>query len=401
MPNYRYKAADPSGKSVQGRMDALNETDLELCLKHMGLDLVTCRLVGNGSSLFQTKTVTLPDLVMFCFQMEQLSRAGVSLMDGLTDMRDSTPNPQLYEVIGALVTEVKGGKMLSQAMEMHPEVFDRVFVSLIRTGEQTGRMTDVFANLAEILKWQDELFSQSRRLLVYPLFVLLVVFGSVGFLMVYLVPQMSAFLKNMGQELPLQTVILIGLSNFVSNFWTLILALPFLAIAIVTLLLRKSAAARYRLDYIKLHLPGSGTILQKIIMARFSRYFAMMYQAGIPILEAIKTSQSIVANQVIAEGLERVWQQINAGSKMSESFRNQGLFPPMVVRMIRVGESTSGLDTALLNISHFYDRETRKSLDSMLKMLEPVMTVVLGGILGIIMFSVLGPVYDSFNSFKF
>lgn len=401
MPNYRYKAADPSGKSVQGRMDAFNETDLELCLKHMGLDLVTCRLVGNGSSLFQTKTVTLPDLVMFCFQMEQLSRAGVSLMDGLTDMRDSTSNPQLYEVIGALVTEVKGGKMLSQAMEMHPEVFDRVFVSLIRTGEQTGRMTDVFANLAETLKWQDELFSQSRRLLVYPLFVLLVVFGSVGFLMVYLVPQMSAFLKNMGQELPLQTVILIGLSNFVSNFWTLILALPFLAVAIATLMLRKSAAARYRLDYIKLHLPVSGTILQKIIMARFSRYFALMYQAGIPILEAIKTSQSIVANQVIAEGLERVWQQINAGSKMSESFRNQGLFPPMVVRMIRVGESTSGLDTALLNISHFYDRETRKSLDSMLKMLEPVMTVVLGGILGIIMFSVLGPVYDSFNSFKF
>ncbi|MBU3737022.1 MAG: type II secretion system F family protein, partial [Methylobacterium sp.] len=163
----------------------------------------------------------------------------------------------------------------------------------------------------------------------------------------------------------------------------------------------RSAAAQYRFDSVKLHFPVTGEILQKIIMARFARYFALMYQTGIPILDAIKTCQDIVSNRVVADALERAYQQINSGDSMSESFHNAGLFPPLVVRMIRVGESTGALDHSLLNISYFYDRDVKESVEKMLKMLEPALTVVLGGLLAMIMFAVLGPVYDSMTKFKF
>jgi type IV pilus assembly protein PilC len=147
-------------------------------------------------------------------------------------------------------------------------------------------------------------------------------------------------------------------------------------------------------------MPVTGNILQKIIMARFARYFALMYQTGIPILEAIKTCEDIVANRAVADALERAYQQINAGDSMSESFHNAGLFPPLVVRMIKVGENTGALDKSLLKISYFYDRDVNDSVQQLLKLLEPALTVVLGGILAMIMFSVLGPVYDSFSKLK-
>lgn len=401
MPIFLYKAVDQAGKSAQGQLEAINDIDLELRLKRMGLDLVTFREAGKRQSLFGGPSATLPDLIMFCFQLEQLTRAGVPIMEGLADLRDSTPNPGFKEVIGQLITGVEGGLMLSQAMAQHPKAFDHVFVSLVRAGEQTGKLPEVFDNLAATLKWQDELMAQTKKLLAYPLFVLVVVLGATGFLMTYLVPQMVGFLKNMGQEVPLQTQIMIAISNALVHWWWLFISLPIVAAIVIATLVKSSPAARYRFDFIKLHFPITGAVLQKIIMARFARYFALMYQTGIPILDAIKSCQEIVGNRVVADGLERAWQQINAGESMSESFHNLGLFPALVVRMIRVGEGTGALDNSLLNISYFYDRDVKDSVEKMLKMIEPALTVVLGGLLAMIMFSVLGPVYDTLSKMKF
>lgn len=401
MPTFIYKAVDQTGKPAQGQMDAVNDIDLELRLKRMGLDLVTFREAGKRQSLFGGPGATLQDLIMFCFQLEQLTRAGVPIMEGLVDLRDSTPNPGFKEVIGQLVTGVEGGLMLSQAMAQHPGIFDNVFVSLVKAGEQTGKLAEVFDNLAATLKWQDELMAQTKKLLAYPLFVLVVVLGATGFLMTYLVPQMVGFLKNMGQEVPLQTQIMIAISSALVNWWWLFISVPVLIAIAIAASVKSSPVARYRFDFIKLHLPVTGPVLQKIIMARFARYFALMYQTGIPILDAIKSCQDIVGNRVVADGLERAWQQINAGESMSESFHNLGLFPPLVVRMIRVGEGTGALDNSLLNISYFYDRDVKDSVEKMLKMIEPALTVVLGGLLAMIMFSVLGPVYDTLSKMKF
>ena len=397
MPTYNYKAVDQTGRPAQGEIDALNEIDLELRLEKIGLDLITFRQVTKSASLFSRKKVSHKDLMMFCFQLEQLTSSGVPLLDGLIDLRDSTSNLHFQKVIGGLVSEVEGGRMLSQAMAEYPNVFSHVFVSLVQAGEQTGRLPEVFDNLAATLRWQDELVSQTKRLLAYPTFVLVVVLAAVAFLMSYLVPQMVSFLQNMGQELPLETRVLIFMSNSFVSYWWIIVSAPVLLAIVVAIMVRRSAEARYKFDYVKLRMPVVGDILQKIILARFARYFALMYQTGIPILDAIKTCEEIVANRVVADALSRAQQQINAGDSMSESFRNAGLFPPLVVRMIRVGEGTGGLDKSLLKISYFYDRDVNESIEKMMKLIEPTLTVILGGILAFIMFSVLGPVYDSFG----
>ena len=400
MATFNYRAIDKTGLHAQGQIDALNEADLEIRLERMGLDLITFKSTEKSKSAFSKNRVSNRDLVMFCFQLEQLTSAGVPILEGLNDLRESTANLYFQKVLGALAAEVEGGKMLSQAMAEHPDVFDEVFVNLVAAGEQTGQLSVVFDNLSNTLKWQDELFSQTKRLLAYPLFVLVVVLGAVTFLMVYLVPEMVKFISSLGQELPIQTKILIFISNAFVNYWWLILSLPLVIAAGIATWIKQSADARYKFDYIKLKLPVTGEILNKIIMARFARYFALMYQTGIPILQAIKTCESIVGNKVVADALSRAHAQINAGDSMSESFQNAGLFPPLVVRMIKVGESTGALDKSLLNISYFYDRDVNELMQKMLKLLEPALTVILGLILAFIMVSVLGPVYDSFSKMK-
>ncbi len=400
MATFDYRAIDQTGLHAKGQMDALNEADLEIRLERMGLDLITFKATEKSRSAFGKNRVNNRDLVMFCFQLEQLTTAGVPILEGLSDLQESTNNPYFQKVLVAISTEVEGGKLLSEALADHPDVFDEVFVNLVSAGEETGQLSTVFDNLSDTLKWQDELFAQTKRLLAYPAFVFVVVMLAVTFLMIYLVPEMVKFIGSLGQELPLNTKILIFVSDAFVNYWWLFLSLPIAFFAIFVAWVRSSPDARYKFDYMKLKLPMTGEILNKIIMARFARYFALMYQTGIPVLQAIKICEKIVGNSVIADALDRAHGQINAGDSMSESFRNVGLFPNLVVRMIKVGENSGALDKSLMNISYFYDRDVNESLQKMLKMLEPGLTVILGLILAFIMLSVLGPVYDSFSHMK-
>ena len=400
MPSFSYKSVDKLGRPAIGQLDAINEVDLEIRLSRMGLDLITYRTIAKSANLFNSSRVSNQDLVMFCFQLEQLTSAGVPLLECLNDLRESSSNLFFQKVLGAVSSEVEGGKMLSEALAQHPGVFSQVFVSLIAAGEHTGQLPVVLNNLFNTIRWQDELMSQTKKLLAYPAFVAVVVLSAVVFLMTYLVPQMVSFLRNMGQELPLNTRVLIAISNAFVDYWWLIIGLPVLIVIGLIAAIRSNPVARYRFDLFKLSLPVTGPILHKIIMARFARYFALMYQTGIPILDAIKICENIVGNRVVADALTRVHAQISSGDSMSESFRNAGLFPQLVVRMIKVGENTGALDKSLLNISYFYDRDVNDSMQKMLKMIEPALTVILGGILAFIMFSVLGPVYDSFSKLK-
>jgi type IV pilus assembly protein PilC len=401
VPVFIYKAVNQDGKTAQGQMEALNEIDLELRLKRMGVDLITTHIASKRQAMFGGPKTSLQDLIMFAFQMEQMTRAGVPLIEALAEMRDSTPNPGFREVLGGLVSGVEGGQMMSQTMTDYPKVFSNVFISLVAAGEQTGQLTEVFDNLSNTLKWQHELLSQTKKLLAYPMFVMVVVLGATAFLMSYLVPQMATFLKNMGQTLPIQTRFMLAASDILVNYWWAFIVVPIVLLITIIITLKRSERARYNFDYIKLNLPITGIILRKIIMARFARYFALMYQTGIPILDGIKTCEAIVDNQVVADSLARAHQQISAGEQMSESFHSTGFFPPMVIRMIRMGESTGALDKALLNISYFYDRDVKDSIDKMLALIEPALTVVLGALLALIMFSVMGPVYDSMGHMKF
>ena len=402
MASFQYKAVDKTGQPARGALDAANEVDLELRLRRMGLDLITFReLEKSASSFGASGKVTRRDLITFCFDMEQITRSGIPLLEGVRDLRDSIENPRFREILTTLTEDMEGGRILSQSMSQHPSVFDNVFVSLIRAGEQAGRLTEVFANLGATLKWQDELAAQTKRLLMYPAFVLVVVVAVLMFMLVFLVPQVVQLLKAMGITLPLQTQFLIFTSNFVINYWPLVFGIPIAVTIGLVMTIRRNQKAQYLWDYAKLHLPVIGPIIQKIIMSRFTNFFALMYQSGITILDAIKTSEAIVDNRVIADGLMRAGQPINAGESLTETFQNLGIFPPLVIRMLRVGEATGALDTALMNCTYFYNRDVKDSVDKGMAMIGPALTVCLGGMMGFIMWAVLGPVYDILGKIKF
>ena len=400
MTQFVYQAMDAEGKIIRGNMDASNLSDLELRLKRMELDLIDCKPAAQRTFAFRKLPVKRHDLINFCFYMEQLSGAGVPMLETLADLRDSLDHPRFREIVADLIESIEGGLQLSQAMAKHPDTFDPTFVSLIAAGEHSGKIAEVFLNLTETLKWQDELASQTKKLLMYPAFVGTIVLGVTFFLMIYLVPQLTGFIKNMGQELPFHTKALIFVSDIFVNYWYVVLAIPVLAWAGLTILIRTDPRARYKADDFKLRVWMIGPILHKIILARFATFFALMYASGITILECIRLSEQIVSNKVIEGGLQRARRLISEGQSVTTSFQNVGIFPPLIVRMLKVGESTGSLDKALRNVSYFYNREVKESIEKVQTMIEPIMTVILGAILGWIMLSVLGPIYDTISKIK-
>ena len=287
MSAFQYFAVDRTGRHVRGRMDAANESDLEQRLRRMGLDLVTSRLKSPSAALSFKTPISRQDLINFCFHLEQISKSGIPLLDGLADLGSSTDNKRFREVIAAMHEDMQGGKLLSEAMARHPAVFDRLFVSLIRTGEQTGNMPIVLNDLAATLNWQDALVSKTKLLLLYPTIVFIVVTGVVFFLMLYLVPKLVTFLTTMQQTLPLQTRLLIWLSEIFANYWALLLGLPLALFIVGVTAVRTNPNARLLWDYAKLNLPLVGPILQQILLARFANYFALLYRSGITILDAL------------------------------------------------------------------------------------------------------------------
>ena len=399
MSLYNYKAVAPDGRTVLGRIDALNIVDLELRLRRMELDLIDGEPVSNRS-LFRPVSVPRREIIHFCFHLELLIRAGVPILEGLSDLRDTLENPRFREVVAGLVESIEGGQKLSAAMDEQPKVFNKVFVNLIRAGESTGRLPAVLQNLTESLKWEDELASQTKKLLMYPAFVGTIVLSATFFLMVYMVPQLKQFVKNMGQALPPHTQFLFFVSDMLVAYWYVALLLPVVLAIGIKLLLHTNPLARLRFDGLKLKIPFIGEILRTIILSRFANTFALLYASGIPILDSIRTTQDVVGNLTVRQGLERVEQLIGEGQNVTAAFHSIGFFPPLVIRMLRVGESTGALDDALTNVSYFYNRDVKESVERVQQLIEPMLTVILGFLLGWIMLSVLGPVYDVISKIK-
>jgi type IV pilus assembly protein PilC len=401
MALYTYKAIDALGKSVAGRIEAVNLFDLEQRLSRMELDLVAGAPSSDMSRLLGGGKITRQDLINFCFHLEQLATAGVPLVEGLTDLRDSVENPRFREVVSGLIESIQGGRNLSQALVDYPNVFSKVFVSLVRSGEQTGKLSEVLKSLTESLKWEDELAAQTKKLALYPAFVGGIVLVVTFFLMIYLVPQMTGFIRNMGQAIPLQTRILMAVSGFFVDYWWAILAAPFVLWFGLKFAIRTNPRVAYAVDHYKISMPLLGPILRKIILSRFASSFAMMYASGITVLDSIRSCEEIVGNRPLEAALHRAGQQIAEGKNLTTAFQDLALFPPLVIRMMRIGEATGKLDTALLNVSYFFNREVRDAIGKVQAMIEPALTVVLGAILGWVMLAVLGPVYDAISKMKF
>ncbi|MQY52625.1 type II secretion system F family protein [Rhodocyclus gracilis] len=399
MPLYSYRAVDHRGRKSRGRADAGNLLDLESRLRRRGLELIDGQ-PWRASPLWHGARLPRRELIQLCFHLEQLTRAGVPLVDGLTDLRDSIEETRVRALIASLIESVEGGRTLSQAMAAHPRDFSPVVISLIRAGEHSGTLPDILHTLGETQKWEDELAAQTRKALLYPAFVAIVTLAATAFLMLYLVPPLKQFVLNMGHTLPMHTRVLFFLADAVGRYGAIAGALLLLGALTIRLALARNAAARTRADALLLRLPRLGELLRKLALARFASTFAVLYGAGIPITDALRLGGETIGNRAIRAALTRASQQIGEGSSLSLALQSATLFPPLVIRMLRIGEATGTLEHALHNIHYFYSRDVRESVDKMQQLLEPVLTVLLGALLGWVMLSVLGPVYDIISQLK-
>ncbi len=396
MQSYDYRAIDPQGRIHKGRISAANELDLDLRVRKMHLELLSHRRSRNhGRKRFGLGGNRRRLLIDFVFSLEQLVRAGVPLLEGIHDVRDSLAASYFKDVLGNVIDAIEGGSTLSQALELHPELFDRVFISLIRVGEESGRLDTLLEQITESLKWQDELASHAKKIMIYPLILGSVLLGVTGFMMGYLVPRLVPFIREIGGELPPHTQALIATSDFIIANWPFLLGLLLGLPLAVRLARRLNRRFDYLISLLSLRFWLFGPLNLKIKLGRLAQSFSLMYSSGISVLEAMQLSESLVQNRVLEEKLRGARQQIAEGVGIAESYKRMDLFPPLVVRMLRVGESSGALDKALDNVSYFYTRDIRETIAKIEPAISPALTIAMAAIMGWVMVSVLGPIYDT------
>lgn len=390
---FDYKAIDRQGKRCRGRLSAANPSDLEHRLARVDLELLHASPAAAGSLLLRRRFARKP-LINFWFHLGHLLKAGVPLVDGLQDLQATTDPPELRHTVTNLIESLEGGTSLSQSLSEHPRIFDTVSTSLVEAGEASGQLLEVIERIQDNLKWEEELASQTQRLMIYPAFLAITVFSAMLFMLVFVVPQLKDFVLNLSPSLPWHTRLLFMLSDLLRGSAGLLLALlpvpPLLLLAIPRLF----PASRQALDRLKLRLPFAGPISQKIALARFATTLAMLYAAGVPILEALRSTRGVVGNLALAGALEKAENAIRNGCNIAAAFADSALFPPLVVRMLNIGEGTGSLDSALRNVSYFYHRDVQESIGKAQALIEPAMTLFIGLLLAWLVLSVMGPIYD-------
>jgi type IV pilus assembly protein PilC len=396
MPQYAYRAINTNGRVLRGALAAANELALEQALGAVGLELIDCRLASVRRNLVvSSRRLGGRDLIQLCVHLEQLQRAGVPLLDGLVDVRDSADSTRLRDLVAEIHRDVSEGQPLSVAFGRHPKVFSNVFTALIAAGEETGKLADSFHELVRHLKWATAMAARVRKATRYPAVVACVVTGVTIFMLAGVVPQVVEFLTANNRELPIWTLALIATSDFVQELWPLLFALPVLTAATVRILIQRSPEFAYRFDGLLLRLPVVGQVLQKIALARFAQVFAVMFRSGIDILTCLDAGRRVTGNRVLAEALALARRQVQAGSSLSAALAATGEFPTRVTRMVRIGEDTGNLTETLGQVAELYDQDVDAAIDTMIGLIEPTLTAVLGLLMAWIAVAVFGPIYDN------
>jgi type IV pilus assembly protein PilC len=400
MIQFRYQAVAADGRRVRGVVGAASEAELESRLARLGLFLLRARRERRTVWPWAGTRIEPRQRLDLFMQLEALLRAGVPLVQALDDVRQAAASAALAELVAQLRERIEAGATLSQALADHPSVFDAQVVGLVQAGEATGELPLVLQRIVASLKWRDELAAKVKKALTYPAFVAAVVAGVVAFLMIYLVPQLTQFLRTMGQALPLQTRLLIAVSEAFVSYWYVLVAAPPLAVAAVAAAARAHPGVRWRLHALSLALPMIGALLQKVALARLANTLGLMYRSGVPVLAALAQCEEVTGNLVIRESIARARDSIAAGMGIADAFEATGLLPPLLVRMLRVGERTGDLEGALDNVAYFFARDVDETVGRLQTLIEPVITVVLGAVLGWVMLAVLGPIYETIGRIR-
>ncbi len=400
MPTFNYSAINNMGRKIRGVVVADNELDLEARLQQLGLDLISAKeLAAKKSSRFgrvQTK-----DLIVLCMHLEQLDRAGVPLHDSLADVRDSSESSKLRDIMTGVYESVKNGTMLSKSMMAYPRVFSDVFTGLIAAGEKTGKLAESFAHLGEHLKWQADIRRKIKKATRYPLALIVVISVVITILMVAVVPKLIDFITSQGFHIPIHTRALIAVSYAFEHYWYLILGVPVGLVMLILTLYRSFEGFAYKVDAILLKTPILGPIIRKIDMARFTHFFSVTFNSGIDVLDSLEAAKGVVGNRVMKNSVEMVKTNVMEGSSLTASLRMSNQFPTLVIRMFKVGEESGNMAAALENINFFYNREVNDSVENLVGMIQPTLTVVMGIIIFWVIAAVFGPLYESFSKMKF
>ncbi len=392
MPYYQYKARDGRGKEVRGVVIAENENALSLTLERMNLYLISAKEVKKERESLRPVGVKRRDLITFTIHLSTSLEAGIAIITAIRDFAESTENQKFKEVLNDIIKQLEAGAFLSDAMSKYPRVFSELYVNILRAGEATGNVDMVLKDLVRFLEWQEELSAQVKQASIYPTFVISLIIGVITIMMTFTLPKFFPILKSFNVELPLPTKILMTVSSFFMKFWWAILGV-IIGFVIIYLMTNKTPQGRRFWDRIKLEIPIFGSLNKKVALSRFSHYLSILYKAGIGIVQALYIVEKIVGNSIIADEIKMVREGIVRGESLSDGLKKSKYFPPLVNRMIEVGEDTGKLDESLNKVSEYYDREVPAAIRRFFAILEPTMIVLLGGMVLFMALSIFLPMY--------
>ena len=401
MPFFHYKIRDAEGNLLEGETEAFSAEALAgqfqashaipisitETVQKQSLDL------GQYFKIRRRTKVGLDDLILFCRQMYTLNAAGVPLVRALRGLVETARNPTLGEALAQVVVDLESGMELSGGFSRHPEVFPALLCRMVQVGEVTGKLDEVFLQLSTYFEREKDTISRVKSALRYPSFVLIAICFAVIFISLFVIPAFEKVFANAGTELPLATRILMGLSAFMQDYWYVLLGLSFLLVVLIKKGL-KTTKGRYTWDRYKLKIPLVGDIILRSTLIRFSRGFNMSYTAGIPLSQALGFTARAVSNSYIGEKIESIRNGIERGDTLTRSAAQAEIFTPLVLQMLAVGEESGSVDTMLEDVADFYEREVDYDLKNLSAAIEPIMIVIIGGMVLVLALGVFLPMWN-------
>jgi type IV pilus assembly protein PilC len=396
MITFSYQARDMSGKIVSGIQDALNEDNAVTSLMSRGLMVLSLQKKATASkSRKKTWSVKETDLVLFTRQLSTMIEAGISLVQALTalyDQCDPKRQKNLRHIISDVTTRVQGGETFNESIAKHPRVFDRLFVSMVKAGEHGGLLAEILDRLAGFLEASARLRKKIKSAMTYPVIVICIAMAITTFLIVKVVPIFGEIFADFGSKLPAPTQFLIDVSDFMRGEWYFLIAGVAGTIFGVRTFLR-STRGKQLWDRWKLKLPVFGPLVHKICMSRFARTFAQLIRSGVPILEVLDIVGGASGNHVVETSIKGVSADVEKGDNLSVALSKKPIFPPMMLRMVAAGEATGKIDTMLEKMADFWDEEIEAMLDALTSLIEPMLIVFLGVIVGGIVIAMFLPIF--------
>ncbi|MDD5595490.1 MAG: type II secretion system F family protein [Candidatus Omnitrophica bacterium] len=396
MPQYTYTAKPQPDKTIQGEIEAESESDAVTKLTKLGYFPVSIESVDislEKKGFFSFRKVSKKEIVMFTRQLSNLISSGINIINGLNIISRQTPNKYFRAVINDVVGKIKDGKALSESLNYHPQIFSNLYVQLVHSGEVGGNIDGALERLSGFLEKEQEFSDSLRSALIYPVFILFVGAGTIVVLLTFVIPRLTVMFEDMGQVLPLPTRILIAASGILRVYWWMILALVITGV----FLFRRSQriiANKIIWDRIKLKLVFFGDIILKSEISRLMHTLALLLSSGITITSSLDISAALAENEILRSELLKFKERINDGLSLSRCLSESKLFPSMVNSIVSVGEETGTLEKALLRISQDYEKEVDGTIKDLTRMLEPVIILVMGLIVGFIVISMLLPIFQ-------